>query len=144
MWLGVRCWGDRLALVAVQDGDPPIVSFARRQAAPKVKDRGERAAWFAKAVVEALEETGCVGVSVRVADSGPDQDRVEAEGAVLAAAHNAGRATRTLRRQSLLKPLAVSREAGAWKTFQKEDPFVGSLVGDEKDAAMASLAASRT
>jgi hypothetical protein len=144
MWLGVRCWKDKLALLAVQDGKPPTVAFARRQAVPKVEDPGERAAWFARAVTEALEETDCAGVSIRVADADPDQERVEAEGAALAAAHLAGRPTRRFRRQSLLKPLGVGREAGAWKAFQKDDPFVGRLVGDEKDAAMASLAASRS
>lgn len=144
MWLGVRCWKEKLALVAVQDGKPPTVAFARRQAVPKIEDPGERAAWFVRAVTEAIEETDCAGVSVRVADADPDQERAEAEGAVLAAAHLAGRPTVRLRRQSLLKPLAIGREAGAWKAFQKEDAFVGTLVGDEKDAAMASLAASRS
>lgn len=79
-----------------------------------------------------------------MADADADQERVEAEGAVLAAAHASGCTTRRFRRQSLLKPLAVGRDAGAWKAFQKDDPFVGVLVGDEKDAAMASLAASRS
>lgn len=144
MWLGVRCWSDRLALVAVHDGAPPTLAFARRQPAPKGADRGARAAWFAKAVAEAIDETNCAGVSVRIADTSPDQERAEAEGAVLSAAHVAGRPTRTFRRQSLLKPLAVGREAGAWKAFQREDEFVGGLIGDEKDAAMASLAAART
>jgi hypothetical protein len=144
MWLGVRCWKDKLALVVVRDGSPPMVAFARRQAAPDLEDPGERAAWFARAVTEAIEETDCAGVSVRVADADADQERAEAEGAVLAAAHLAGRPTRRFRRQSLLKPLRVGREAGAWKAFQKSDPFVGGRVADEKDAAMASLAGSRS
>jgi hypothetical protein len=75
MWLGVRCWRDKLALVAVQDGSPPTVAFARRQAAPDVEAPGERAAWFARAVTEAIEETDCAGVSVRLADADADQER---------------------------------------------------------------------
>lgn len=144
IWLGVRCWKDRLALVFVVDGEPPSVSFERRQPAPKATDPGEKAAWFAKAVQEAIAETGCDGVSVRVADANADQERAEAEGAVLAAAGLAGCATRRFRRQSLMKPLAVPRTSGAWQAFQKDDPFVGGLLKDQKDAAMASLAALRS
>lgn len=144
MWLGVRCWKDRIAVVAVIDGQPPTVLLERRQAAPRSEDPGERSAWFARTVREAIEETACSGVSVRVADSGPDQARAEAEGAVFAAAHLAGRPTRRFRRQSMMKPLGVPRGAGEWSAFQRDDQFIGSLVADAKDAAMASLAATRS
>lgn len=143
MWLGVRCWKDKISFVAVEDGATPRVVFRRRQSAPASIDPGQRVAWFAKAVTEAIEETLCDGVSVRIADSSPDQDRAEAEGAVLAATALSGRQTLRYRRQSLMKPLRVDRFAGAWNSFQRSDEFIGSLIGDEKDAAMASLAAAR-
>jgi hypothetical protein len=145
IWLGVRCWKDKVALVAVADSpDGPKVVLQRRQPAPRGGDAGSRAAWFARIATEAIEESGSGGVSVRIADSNPDQARVEAEGAVLAAAGQAGLPTRTFRRQSLMKPLGVGRGTGDWKRFQQEDGFVGGMVGDEKDAAMAALGAART
>lgn len=144
VWLGVRCWKDKIAFVAVDDTGPtPIVTFKRRQPVPSTSDPGERAGWFARTASEAITETACAGVSVRVADSDPNQVRAEAEGAVLATANEAGLPTITVRRQSLMRPLGIKNTAGAWKTFQKEDAFVGGLVGDEKDAAMASLAGAR-
>lgn len=143
MWLGVRCWKDKIALVVVQDGATPEVVFRRRQSASTSTDPGQRLAWFAKAVTEAIEETGCDGVSVRIADSSPDQDRAEAEGAVLAASAISGKQALRYRRQSMMKPLKVDRSAGAWNSFQRSDAFIGGLIGDEKDAAMASLAAAR-
>lgn len=144
LWLGVRCWTNQIALVAVADaaGRPEVV-FRRRQGGAGIADAGERCAWFGKMAEEALEESGAEGLAVRVADSNPDQARASAEGAVLAVAGAQGLPTMELRRQSLLKPLGAGREAGAWKAFQKEDAFIGSLVGDEKDAAMASLGAAR-
>lgn len=144
-WLGVRCWTGRIAVAVVDDGASggPLLTFARRQPCPAALDPGARAAWFARVVTEAIDEAGAVGVAVRVADSSPDQDRAEAEGAVLAAAALSGRIGVTFRRQSLLKPLGVGRQAGAWAAFQRNDSFVGSLLGDLKDAAMASQAASR-
>lgn len=143
-WLGVRCWPDRIALVAVEAGpDGSRVCFRRRQPCPKNLDPGRRVAWFARVTGEAIDESGGDGVAVRVADSGPTQLRAEAEGAVLACAGQRGLATMTLRRQSLIKPLGVSRRSGGWTEFQKHDPLIGSLVGDEKDAAMASLGAAR-
>jgi len=108
-WLGVRCWKDKLAMVAVEDGATPSVLFVRRHAAPTSDDPGARVAWFARTVVEAAEEAKCNGVSVRVADANPDQERAEAEGAVLSASHSAGFETRRYRRQSLLKPLGAGR-----------------------------------
>lgn len=143
-WLGVRCWKDKIAVVVVADGTPPTLTMARRQPAPTGAEPGVRAAWFANVVSEAIDETGCNGVAVRVADNDPDQARAEAEGAVLAAGASAGLPTKTFRRQSLVKPLGVPAGAGAWKQFQKDDSFVGAQVGDEKDAVMASLAAART
>lgn len=145
IWLGVRCWKDRIALVAVRDATAhPEVVLRRRQPVPDTTDPGERAAWFAKTAAEAMGESSCGGVSVRVADSDPDQMRAEAEGAVLATANQRGLLARTMRRQSLMKPLEVPREKNAWKSFQKEDDFIGALVGDEKDAAMAALGAARS
>lgn len=142
-WLGVRCWKDKIALVVVAEGDPPEVEFRRRQPSPAINEPAARAGWFGKVVREALNEVECEGVSVRVADTDPDQLRAEAEGAVFAAAGAAGLPAKRFRRQSLLKPLGVERSAGAWQAFQKSDAFIGGFVGDEKDAAMASLAALR-
>lgn len=142
-WLGVRCWAKKIALVVVDDtGDEPQVTLKRRQPCPET-DPGRRAAWFARMAVEALSESGSVGLAVRVADSAADQERAEAEGAVLAAAAEAGVETKRLRRQSLVKPLGVPRVAGAWRDFPRTDPFLKSLVGEERDAAMASLGGSR-
>lgn len=144
-WLGVRCWRDKIALVAVHDADTgPEVTFQRRQPVPETTDPGERTGWFAKVVLEAINESRCTGVSVRIADSNPVQERAEAEGAVLAAAHENGVPTARYRRQSLTRPLGIDRAQGAWATFQRRDPFIGALVGDEKDAAMAALGAARS
>jgi len=144
VWLGVRCWKERIAVLAVDDGPGgPSVVFRRRQNCPKGLEPGARAAWFARVAAEAVEESGCGGVAVRIADSNCEQLRCEAEGAVLAGASAAGLRTITLRRQSLIKPLSVPKGAGSWKAFQAQDPFIGSLIGDEKDAAMASLGAAR-
>ena len=143
-WLGVRCWASRIALAVAEDSpDGPVAVFVRRQPCPTGLNPGERAAWFAKVVTEAIDESGATGVAVRIADSGPDQERAEADGAVLASAALRGLTGVTLRRQSLLKPLGVPRGAGGWAAFQKSDPFIGALVGDLKDAAMASLGAAR-
>lgn len=142
--LGVRCWKDRIALVVVEEApDGPTVRFSRRQKAPSSSDPGEVTAWFGKMTEEAIQESGATVVSVRIADTSPEQGRAHAEGAVLAAAYRAGATCKTYRRQSLMKPLGVARTTGAWDRFQKVDPFIGSLVGEEKDAAMASLAATR-
>lgn len=143
MWLGVRCWKDKIALVAVDDGDPPTIVHASRPKAPATDDPGLLAAWFGRSLTEALGEADFEGVAVRIADRDPTQERAQAEGAVLAAAAEAGLQTVTLRRQSMLKPLEVPSGRGEWAKFPKEDPFFGALVGDEKDAAMASLAATR-
>jgi hypothetical protein len=144
IWLGVRCWKAKVALVAVRETTGgPVVVFRRRQPVPKTLDAGARAGWFAKVAAEAIAESECAGVSVRIADNNPEQTRAEAEGAVLASAHSKGLPARTVRRQSLMKPLKVPSGQGAWHRFQKDDAFIGSLVGDEKDAAMASLGASR-
>lgn len=90
-----------------------------------------------------MDAVDVVGVAVRVSDTGPAQDRAEAEGAVLSVAGQRAVPAVTLRRQSLVKPLGVPRAPGAWASFQKDDSFVGSLPAKEKDAAMASLGAAR-
>jgi len=121
----------------------PQVAFRRSQPCPTDSDPGRRAAWFGRVVAEALDAVDVVGVAVRVSDTGPAQDRAEAEGAVLSVAGQRAVPAVTLRRQSLVKPLGVPRTPGAWASFQKDDSFVGSLPAKEKDAAMASLGAAR-
>lgn len=106
-------------------------------------DPGDRAAWYAMSASEALTESGATGVAVRIADGDSDRKRSVAEGAVLAVAGAARVPTVELRRQSLMKPLGVGSGAGAWSAFQKSDAFIGSLLVDERDAAMASLGAAR-
>lgn len=133
-----------MSLVVVEDSATgPEVTFRRTQPCPNESDPGRRSAWFGRVVAEAMDAVDVAGVAVRVADAGPVQDRAEAEGAVLSTAGQRGVPAVTLRRQSLVKPLSVPRASGAWASFQKNDPFVGSLPAKEKDAAMASLAAAR-
>jgi hypothetical protein len=137
--LGVHCWKDRVALVALS-GDPgstPLVVLHRRSKLPTGAADVERVRWVHKVVVEAIEETKADRVAVRVSDANPDQHRAEHEGVALLA----GCAGMCLRRQSMLKPLGVPAGAGAWAAFSKNDPFITGFVVDEREAAMAAQAA---
>lgn len=143
-WLGIRCEAKSIAIVLVEDGDDgPAMTFHRFQKTPDGLQPGEQAAWFAKVVDEALDEVDVDGVALRIADQDPKLERGHAEGAVLAAVGRRHKPTQMLRRQSLVKPLGVAKGQGAWASFQRDDPFVGGLVGKYKDAAMASLGALR-
>jgi hypothetical protein len=140
--LGVRCWKDRIALVALagDPGDDPDVVLHRRAKLPSSARDAERVVWVNKTVAEAIEESGADALAVRVSDADPDQVRSEHEGIALFAAASRALPVTTLRRQSMVKPLGVRREAGAWKEFPKTDGFISGFVGDEKDAAMAARA----
>ncbi len=140
--LGVRCWKDRVALVALS-GDPgsdPTVVLHRRSKLPAGGSDADRVRWVHKVIVEAVEESKADRVAVRVSDADPDQSRAEHEGVALLAAVNKGCATMSLRRQSMLKPLGVPAGAGAWAAFPKNDPFISCFVLDEREAAMAARA----
>ena len=141
--LGVRCWKDKVALVAVSaapGGDPTVVLQRRGRLPASVSDT-DRVEWVHKMVVEAIEEARADVVAVRVSDADPDQHRAEHEGVALLAAGARGCRGITLRRQSMLKPLGVPSGAGAWKEFPKTDPFISGFVLDEREAAMAARAA---
>jgi hypothetical protein len=142
--LGVRCWKDKIAVVAVSGapgGDPTVVLHRRGKLPAGVSDT-DRVEWVHKMVVEAIEEAKADVVAVRVSDADPDQHRAEHEGvALLAAAGVQGCKGMTLRRQSMLKPLGVPAGAGAWKEFPKTDPFVSGFVLEEREAVMAARAA---
>ena len=143
-WLGVRCWKDRIALVAVdEDTRGPQCVLRRRTKVPTGLDEGRRADWFHKITTEAIEECHPVGVAVRISDAGDDRVRSENDGAVLVAAAHANLPSITLGWQKMRAPLGVSKEAGAWKAFPKTDPFISGLIGDERDVAMAALASVR-
>ena len=144
-WLGVRCWKDRIALVVVEDGEPPTVLFNRRHKAPaRAEDHGPHVLWFHRMVVEAIEETKPDGVAIRIASVDPDQIRAECEGAVAVAAAQAKLPTMDLRQQRMWNPLGVAdAKSTSWKAFLQIDPTISSLVGEEREAACASLAASR-
>ena len=145
-WLGVRCWKNRIALVVIDDHtDGPRVLFRRREGAPeRGSDHGPHVAWFHRVVSEVIEEARPEGVAVRVANSDPEQVRAECEGAVAVAAAQRGLPAMSLRQQGMWKPLGLpNAKAATWKAFQSEDSLIGSLVQEEKDAAMASLAAAR-
>jgi hypothetical protein len=142
--LGVRCWKDRVALVAL-DGEPggePMVVLHRRGKLPGGGSDVDRVEWVHKTVMEAIEESKATLVAVRVSDADPEQHRAEHEGvALLAAAGAQGCQGVALRRQSMLKPLKVPAGVGAWKEFPKSDPFISTFVLDEREAAMAARAA---
>lgn len=145
VWLGVRCWKDRIAMVAVKDGPTPEVSFRRRQKSPARTDRyGPHVAWFYAVTLEAIEEIAPEGVVVRVANTGAEQVRSECEGAVAVAAAHSDLPVRALRQQSMWKPLGVANaRSTTWSAFLKSNPLLSTLVVDEKEAACASWAASR-
>lgn len=141
--LGVRCWRDRLALVALSSdpaGSPHLMLHRRVKLPGGDGSDADRIRWVHKTVVEAIEEAGAEAVAVRVSDADPEQLRTEHEGVALFAGANRGLPVATLRRQSMLKPLGVGREAGAWKAFPKRDSFVSGFVGDEQEAAMVARA----
>lgn len=105
--LGVRCWKDRIALVALaaHPGDHPDVVLHRRVKLPSGALDGERVLWVHKTVTEAIEEAGAEALAVRVSDAEADQVRAEHEGVAMFAAANRGLRVVILRRQSMLKPL---------------------------------------
>jgi hypothetical protein len=141
--LGVRCWKDRVAIVALS-GDPgstPTIVLHRRSKLPTGGSEADRVRWVHNVVVEAIEEAKVDRVAVRVSDADPDQHRAEHEGVALLAAADKGCEAVSLRRQSMLKPLRVPAGAGAWAAFPKNDPFISDFVLDERDAAMAAKAA---
>jgi hypothetical protein len=141
--LGVRCWKDRLALVALS-GDPgstPTIVLHRRSKLPTGGSEADRVRWVHNVVVEAIEEAKADRVAVRVSDADPDQHRAEHEGVALLAAASKRCDTVSLRRQSMRKPLGVPAGAGAWAAFPKSDPFISDFGLDERKAAMAAKAA---
>ncbi len=62
---------------------------------------------------------------------------------MLVAAAERGLPTQVLRRSNMVNLLDASNGPGGWTMFQRNDPFVGGLVADLRDAGMASLVASR-
>lgn len=140
--LGVRCWKDRVALVALR-GDPhgtPDVVLHRRANLPAGATDGDRARWVHKTVIEAIEESAANSVAVRVSDGDADQQRAEHEGVTLLAAASRGLMASDMRRQSMTSLLSVGRLKGAWAQFPKADQFISGFVVDEREAAMAAQA----
>lgn len=141
--LGVRCWKDRIALVALDHlsaADPGVVLHRRSKLAGT--SDSDRVVWVHKIVTEAIEEAEASIMAVRISDDAhADQRRAEHDGVALHAGAARDLEVMTLRRQSMLKPLGVPSGAGAWAKFQKTDPFLTQFVADEKEAAMAARAA---
>lgn len=145
-WLGVRCWKDKVALAAVHDSAEGLVLvFDRRQQLPKGDpDLGRQAHWFFQVVDEALAETEVSGLAICVSSGDADQTRASFEGAAAVAAATHGVPVKLMRKQGMWKPLGLTDRKGAtWDRFLKEDRLIGQLVGDLKEAAVASLAAAR-
>ena len=140
--LGVRCWKDRIAFVAIsgEPGNEPDVALHRRVKLPAEASDGDRVQWVHKAVVEAIEESEADALAVRVTDGDPQQHRSEHEGIALLAAATRGLPVVSLRRQSMIKALGVSRQSGAWRAYLTSDPYLAGFVGDEQEAAMAARA----
>ena len=143
-WLGVRCWRDKIALALVDDDpDGPRLVRQLRDRAPATDDDGELALWFCRMTRDAIDAWQPVGIAVRISDATPEQTRALHEGAVLVAAAERGLPTQVLRRSNMVNLLDASNGPGGWTMFQRNDPFVGGLVADLRDAGMASLVASR-